>query len=137
MPRTIKRHAQRINGPPIRSIAPLSWGNHLSAKRKSPEFPAPSPSPSLGVAHLPHVVAGLSDGGAQVKFLSNGSFPTEHLIWLVRDEQVVSLEELHYKLRVEEPPIEFTRGSSFLANGGFGDGADGRHAVQPIWLSGL
>jgi N-acyl-D-aspartate/D-glutamate deacylase len=45
-----------------------------------------------------HVNAGLSDGGAHVKFFTSGSYPTEVLTWLVRDEKVVSLEEAHYKL---------------------------------------
>ena len=45
-----------------------------------------------------HTMPGLSDGGAHVKFSTGGRFPTELLVWLVRDEQVVSLEEAHYKL---------------------------------------
>lgn len=57
-----------------------------------------NPAYTAEVLHSPHVVAGLSDGGAHVKFLSNGSFPTEHLIWLVREEGAVSLEAMHYKL---------------------------------------
>ncbi len=57
-----------------------------------------NPQYTAEVIHSPHVIAGLSDGGAHVKFLSNGSFPTEHLIWLVREEEAVSLEEIHYKL---------------------------------------
>ena len=50
------------------------------------------------VVNSPYVIAGVSDGGAHVKMSTAGSFPTETLIWLVRDEQLVSLEELHYKL---------------------------------------
>ncbi|HEV2336356.1 MAG TPA: amidohydrolase family protein, partial [Stellaceae bacterium] len=44
------------------------------------------------------VVAGLSDGGAHVKFLTAGVYPTDLLAWLVRDEKTVSLEDAHYKL---------------------------------------
>ena len=57
-----------------------------------------NPQNAAEVIHSPHVIAGLSDGGAHIKFISNGSFPTEHLIWLVREEGVVTLEEMHYKL---------------------------------------
>jgi N-acyl-D-aspartate/D-glutamate deacylase/nitrite reductase/ring-hydroxylating ferredoxin subunit len=44
------------------------------------------------------VVAGVSDGGAHVKFLTAGIYPTDLLIWLVRDEKTLTLEDAHYKL---------------------------------------
>jgi nitrite reductase/ring-hydroxylating ferredoxin subunit len=44
------------------------------------------------------VVAGVSDGGAHVKFLTAGIYPTDMLVWLVRDEKTISLEDAHYKL---------------------------------------
>ena len=46
----------------------------------------------------PHVIAGVSDGGAHVKFFSGGIYPTDLLTWLVRDEKVLSLEDAHHKL---------------------------------------
>ena len=45
-----------------------------------------------------HIVAGVSDGGAHVKFLTAGIYPTDMLTWLVRDEKVITLEDAHYKL---------------------------------------
>ena len=59
--------------------------------RDNPEYAAE-------VLRSPHVIAGLSDGGAHVKFLTFGSYPTDMLIWLVREEQLLTLEEAHYKL---------------------------------------
>ena len=50
------------------------------------------------VVNSPHVIPGLSDGGAHVKFATGGVFPTETLITLVREDQVVTLEEAHFKL---------------------------------------
>jgi len=44
------------------------------------------------------IVAGVSDGGAHVKFLTAGVYPTDMLCWLVRDEKVITLEDAHYKL---------------------------------------
>jgi N-acyl-D-amino-acid deacylase len=46
----------------------------------------------------PYVLAGVSDGGAHVKFLNGGSYPTELLAWLVRDTGRLTLEEAHYHL---------------------------------------
>ena len=50
------------------------------------------------VLRSPYVVPGLSDGGAHTKFSPFGRYPTEVLIWLVREEGVITLEEAHYKL---------------------------------------
>ncbi len=46
----------------------------------------------------PYVFPGVSDGGAHTKFLTTGSFTTDTLAWMVRDEQRLTLEEAHYKL---------------------------------------
>ena len=45
-----------------------------------------------------YVIPGVSDGGAHVKFSVGGSYPTETLTTLVRDEGVLSLEEAHHTL---------------------------------------
>ena len=59
--------------------------------RHNPQFTAE-------VINSPYVTAGVSDGGAHVKFSSDGNYPTDLLIWMVRDEGLVSLEEAHYTL---------------------------------------
>ena len=58
-----------------------------------------SPEFSAEIMKSPHVISGLSDGGAHVKFPQGGGvFTTSLLQWLVRDKGVLSLEEAHYKL---------------------------------------
>ena len=59
--------------------------------REKPEYTAE-------IVNSPHTIPGVSDGGAHVKFLTTGSYTTELLTWLVRDEGLVSLEKAHYKL---------------------------------------
>lgn len=44
------------------------------------------------------VISGTSDGGAHVKFYSGGQYATDNLMWMVREEERFSLEEMHYKL---------------------------------------
>ena len=44
------------------------------------------------------VIPGGSDGGAHLKIFSGDHYATDFLVDLVRDRQVVSLEEAHYKL---------------------------------------
>ncbi len=46
----------------------------------------------------PYTVPGVSDGGAHTKFFTGGAWSTDFLKWLVRDEQVVTLEEAHFRL---------------------------------------
>ena len=70
-----------------------------------PLFKTDTAGPSLtnpqAVAELmsdPYVIPGISDGGAHTKFFSAGSYTTDLLIWLVRENQLMSLEEAHYHL---------------------------------------
>lgn len=46
----------------------------------------------------PRVLPGTSDGGAHIKFYSGGHYPTDMIIWLVREAGAMSLEQMHYKL---------------------------------------
>jgi N-acyl-D-aspartate/D-glutamate deacylase len=46
----------------------------------------------------PFGIWGVSDGGAHQKFLTAGSFTTESIIKWVREEELVTLEEAHYRL---------------------------------------
>lgn len=46
----------------------------------------------------PYVFPGVSDGGAHTKFMTSGSYTTDTLAWLVRDEGRMTLEDAHYKL---------------------------------------
>jgi N-acyl-D-aspartate/D-glutamate deacylase len=57
----------------------------------------------LAVRYLAHprVIAGGSDGGAHVKSVSMGCWTTYFLIEYVREQQVMSLEEMHYQLSLK------------------------------------
>ena len=50
------------------------------------------------VLSSPYVLPGLSDGGAHVKFGVFGSYPTETITWMARDQGALTLEQAHYKL---------------------------------------
>ncbi|NKB99637.1 MAG: amidohydrolase family protein [Pseudomonadales bacterium] len=45
-----------------------------------------------------YTIPGVSDGGAHTKFFNGGSYTTDFLMWLVRDEKKMCLEEAHYRL---------------------------------------
>jgi len=46
----------------------------------------------------PYIVLGVSDGGAHTKFLTAGRYPTETLTRIVREHDMLSLEEAHWRL---------------------------------------
>lgn len=45
-----------------------------------------------------YTVPGVSDGGAHTKFLTLGAYTTDFLSDLCRDQDLLSLEEAHYRL---------------------------------------
>jgi N-acyl-D-aspartate/D-glutamate deacylase len=46
----------------------------------------------------PYIIPGVSDGGAHTKYLTAGRYPTETITRFVRDNEVLSLEEAHWRL---------------------------------------
>jgi N-acyl-D-aspartate/D-glutamate deacylase len=56
------------------------------------------PDKIAAVLRHPRTVPGTSDGGAHVKFHSGGQYPTDNLMCMVREEQRMTLEEMHGKL---------------------------------------
>lgn len=50
------------------------------------------------VANAPFVLPGVSDGGAHMKFMTLGRYPTEFLCNLVRDLELMTLEQAHWRL---------------------------------------
>jgi N-acyl-D-amino-acid deacylase len=50
------------------------------------------------VMSSPYTLAGVSDGGAHMKFLTAGIWPTDLLTWMVRETGILSLEDAHHRL---------------------------------------
>ncbi len=46
----------------------------------------------------PYIIPGLSDGGAHLKYLTTGSYGTEYISKYVREHQLTTLEEAHWRL---------------------------------------
>jgi N-acyl-D-aspartate/D-glutamate deacylase len=85
----------------------------------------------------PHSIPGVSDGGAHTKFFTGGSYTTDFITWLVRDEQVVDLEEAHYRLSNLPAQAAGFRDRGVLREGGAADvvvyDMDSL-AVDPPWI---
>lgn len=80
-----------------------------------------NPEHMAEIANSPYVIAGLSDGGAHVKFLPGSVYPTDMLTWLVRDEGRLSLEEAHYKMSYLPAFLGGLKDRGFLREGAAAD----------------
>ena len=82
---------------PIEAMLDLSIAGDLNVEFLGPD----KGSNAAFMAEMmdsPYAIPGVSDGGAHTKFFTGGAYTTDFLTWLVRDEQMVTLEEAHYRL---------------------------------------
>lgn len=73
----------------------------LALQLKSAPISATDPSQALAMMAHSAVVPGGSDGGAHTKVFGMGHYPTDLLIWLVREQQLMTLEEMHFQLSLK------------------------------------
>ena len=66
-------------------------------------------------------IFGVSDGGAHTKFFTGGRYPTEVLIKFVRDNEVMSLEEAHWRLSAQPAMCAGFRNRGTLVEGAAAD----------------
>ncbi len=87
-----------------------------------------------------YAIPGVSDGGAHTKFFTGGSYTTDFLTWLVRDQQVVSLEQAHYRLSNLPAQAAGFKDRGVLAEGAAADLVVydlGELAIDPPWIGGI
>lgn len=87
-----------------------------------------------------YTIPGVSDGGAHTKFFTGGSYTTDFLTWLVRDEQVVSIEEAHYRLSNLPAQAAGFRNRGVLAEGAAADVVVydlQKLAIDPPWIGSI
>lgn len=94
---TIGQIAQKLDKHPVDAMLDIAVQDGL----KSEFFAAP---PNVSNDHLqeivndPYVLFGVSDGGAHTKFLTAGRYPTETICKIVREHNMLSLEDAHWRL---------------------------------------
>jgi N-acyl-D-amino-acid deacylase len=84
-----------------------------------------------------YTIPGVSDGGAHTKFFTGGAYTTDFLLWLVRDEQRLTLEEAHHRLSALPARAAGFRDRGVLCTGAAADvvvyGLE-ELAVEPEWV---
>jgi N-acyl-D-aspartate/D-glutamate deacylase len=83
---------------PIEVMLDLSLAGDLNVEFLGPDRGSNAEYMAEMMTESEYSIPGVSDGGAHTKFFTGGAYTTDFLIWLVRDEQRVSLEEAHYRL---------------------------------------
>ncbi len=69
------------------------------------------------VANSPYALPGVSDGGAHMKFITLGRYPTEFLSLLVREHGIMDLEQAHWRLSAYPAQAAGFRDRGFLREG--------------------
>jgi N-acyl-D-aspartate/D-glutamate deacylase len=83
---------------PVEAMVELSVASRLQAGFLTKSATSANADHVAELLASPYVIPGVSDGGAHTKFLTAGSYTTDTLAWLVRDEKRMTLEQAHYKL---------------------------------------
>jgi N-acyl-D-amino-acid deacylase len=94
---TIGDIAEQLGKDPVDAMLDIACADGL----KATFFSLPANTSMAGFRDLmldPYVIPGVSDGGAHTRFLTAGRYPTETIIRATRDNQILSLEEVHWKL---------------------------------------
>ena len=73
------------------------------------------------VVQYPHMLFGVSDGGAHTKFLTAGRYPTETLTSHVRENQWITYEEAHRRLSALPAQLAGFRDRGLIRHGGPAD----------------
>jgi N-acyl-D-amino-acid deacylase len=74
-----------------------------------------SPEAMKEIATAPVSLPGVSDGGAHTKFVTTARFPTELLAHWVRDNDIMSLEEAHWRLSALPARAAGLKGRGYIA----------------------
>jgi len=96
--RTLGNIAEAEGKHPIEVMLDLSLRGDLNVEFLGPDRGSNADFMAEMTNDSPYTIPGVSDGGAHTKFFNGGSWSTDYLRWLVRDENKITLEEAHYRM---------------------------------------
>ena len=79
----------------------LGVKSNLALQMKSPPIASTTPEQALKYMANPAIIPGGSDGGAHTKVFGMAHYATDLLIWMVREEKLRTLEEMHFQLSLK------------------------------------
>lgn len=84
---------------------------------KTPSIAAKDPNKIVELISHSHVLAGASDGGAHTKIWSGGCWTTDLMMWLVKENPLMTLEQMHYGLSYQPARVLGLRDRGALLEG--------------------
>lgn len=96
--KTVAELAQEQGKHPVDAMLDLATEEDLKTEFSMPSFANSDEEAVATIIKHPLCLIGASDGGAHTKFLTTGRYPTHFLAHWIRDKQVMSLEEAHWRL---------------------------------------
>ncbi len=94
---SVEEIAKRENKHVVDAILDISVADNLETEWLGPVVNS-DPRVHGEMLSSPASIPGVSDGGAHIKFLTLGVYPTDMLSWLVRETGTLTLEEAHFRL---------------------------------------
>ena len=91
------------------------WGELKSGFETAMIMTPPAAMKEIATASV--ALPGVSDGGAHTKFVTTGRYPTELLGYWVREHNIMSLEEAHWRLSAMPAQAAGLKGRGSLAEG--------------------
>ncbi len=99
--RTLRTIAQEEDRNVVTVLLDLALRSKLALQLKSGQITATDPAQAIRLMAHCAVVGGSSDGGAHTKSFGVGHYATDLLLWLVRDEKLMTLEDMHFQLSLK------------------------------------
>jgi N-acyl-D-aspartate/D-glutamate deacylase len=96
--RTIADVAKELNKHPVDMMLDLAVEEDLKTEFNMQGLINNNEEAVAAIVKHPLTLVGASDGGAHTKFLTTGRYPTHFLAHWVRDKQLMTLEEAHWRL---------------------------------------
>lgn len=98
MDRTLGEIAAEQGRNVVETMLDLATRSGLALQLRSPQISSTDPQQARRLFSHYATVLGGSDGGAHTKSFGMGHAPTDVILWLVREEKLMTLEEVHYHL---------------------------------------
>jgi len=96
--RSIADVAKELNKHPVDTLLDLAVEEDLKTDFNMQGLINNNEEAVAAIVKHPLTLVGASDGGAHTKFLTTGRYPTHFLAHWVRDKQLMTLEEAHWRL---------------------------------------
>lgn len=113
---TIGEIAERENKHSLDVLMDIAVWGELKSGFETKMIMTP-PKAMKEIATSPVAIPGVSDGGAHTKFVTTGRFPTDLLGYWVREENIMSLEEAHWRLSGLAAQAAGIKGRGWLQEG--------------------